>query len=62
MQGLIYFDTQETLYKSFICAKGQFTRKTPSLTVDMSKAIFISLTSLSPVLIRDFLLSVKEVT
>jgi hypothetical protein len=27
MQGLIYFDTQETLYKSIICAKGQFTRK-----------------------------------
>jgi hypothetical protein len=61
MQGLIYFDTQKTLYKSFICAKGQFMRKNHSVTVEMSKGIFITLTGLSLVLIRDFLLSVKKV-
>jgi hypothetical protein len=27
MQGLIYVVTEEAMYKSFICAKGQCTRK-----------------------------------
>jgi len=56
MQGLIYFVAQETLYKSFICAKGQCTRKKSFVNNGDVERNFISTTSLSPVLIRNFLL------